>query len=245
MGSKLAILAAQLIVMTAVVREAAADTTARGLFKQGIDEYKAQKYDAAATTLQHSYELDPKPDVLFALAQAERLGGHCPEATAHYKKLLESISDLPTAKLIQNNLALCPHPEVEKPPPAPANRPEPRSPPPAPITRTVVRDVRHTDVLATMLFAGGMLGLGTGGGFYLASRTSQDAADHAGTLDDHERFADRMTTERMASFLAGGAGVVMIGVAVVRWARGGKSKSTEVTVAPTASGTMMFVSSRW
>jgi len=246
MGSKLAILAAHLIVMTVVVREAAADTKARGLFKQGIDEYKAQKYDAAAATLEQSYELDPKPDVLFALAQAERLGGHCPEATAHYKKLLESISDLPTAKLVQTNLALCPQPEAEKPKPAePANRPEAASRQPQPITKTVVREVRHTDVLATMLFAGGMLGLGAGGGLFLASKNSQEAADHAGTLDDHERFAQRTTTERMASFIAGGTGVLMIGIAVVRWARGGGAKSTEVAVAPTANGTMMFVSSHW
>ena len=245
MGSKLAILAAQLVAMTALARDAAADPTARGLFKQGIEEYKAQKYDAAAATLKQSYELDPKPDVLFALAQAERLGGRCPEAVAHYKKLLETIGDLPTAKVIQNSLALCQQPEAEKPKPAePASRPAP-PPPPRPITKTVVREVRHTDVLATMLATGGMLGLGAGGGLFLASRTSQDAADHARTLDDHERFTRQMGTERMAAFVAGGTGAVMIGVAVVRWARGGEAKSTEVTVAPTAGGTMMVVSSRW
>jgi hypothetical protein len=246
MGSKLAILAAQLIVAAAGAREAAADATARGLFKQGIDEYKAQKYDASAATLKHAYELDPKPDVLFALAQAERLGGHCPEATAHYKKLLASITDLATAKLVQTNLALCPQPDVEKPPTEPVKRPEPPPPPPPPpIIKTVVREVRHTDVLATMLATGGMLGLGAGGGLYLASRNSQDAADHAGTLGDHERFADRTEKERIASFVAGGAGVVMLGIAVVRWARGGEPTSTEVTVAPTANGPMMVVSSRW
>lgn len=244
MGSKLAILAAQLIVASVTAREAAADVTARGLFKQGIDEYKAQKYDASAATLKHSYELDPKPDVLFALAQAERLGGHCPEATAHYKKLLASITDLATAKLVQNNLALCPQPDVEKPPSEPVKRPEP-PPPPPPIIKTVVRDVRHTDVLATMLATSGVLGLGAGGGLYLASRNNQDAADHAGTLDDHERFADRAEKERMACFIAGGAGVVLLGVAVVRWAHGGKPTSTEVTVAPTANGPMMVVSARW
>jgi tetratricopeptide (TPR) repeat protein len=247
MGSKLAILAAQFVAMTVLVREAAADTTARGLFKQGIEDYKAQKYDVAAATLKQSYELDPKPDVLFALAQAERLGGHCPEAVAHYKKLLESVSDLPTAKVIQNSLALCPQAAAEKPKPAePASQPETRAPRPSPpITKTVVREVRHTDVLATMLVAGGMLGLGAGGGLFLASRNSQDAADHARTLDDHERFTKQTATERMASMIAGGTGAVMIGIAVVRWARGGEAKSTEVTVAPTANGTMMVVSSRW
>jgi tetratricopeptide (TPR) repeat protein len=245
MGSKLAILAAQLVAMAALARNAAAEPTARGLFKQGIEEYKAQKYDAAAATLKQSYALDPKPDVLFALAQAERLGGRCPEAVTHYKKLLETIGDLPTAKVIQNSLALCPQPEAEKPRPAePASRPEP-PPPPRTITKTVVREVRHGDVLATMLATGGMLGLGAGGGLFLASRRSQDAADHARTLDDHERFTRQMTTERMAAFIAGGTGAVMIGVAVVRWARGGEAKSTEVTVAPTAGGTMVVVSSRW
>ena len=245
MGSKLALLAAQLIAATLFVRGAAADTKARELYKRGINEYKAQKYRESATTLKQSYELDPKPDALFALAQAERLDGDCPAAIGHYKQLLESTTDLPTAKAVQSNLALCePEPE-EKPAPQAAPPPPPPSPPRT-ITRTVVREVRRSDKLATLLFAGGMLGLGAGGGLYLASINNREAAARAFTLDDHEQLADRADIQRLASFAAGGAGAVLIGVAIVRWATGGgASKATEVTLAPSAHGTMLVVSSGW
>jgi tetratricopeptide (TPR) repeat protein len=243
MGSKLALLA-QLIAATLIVRSAAADTKARELYKRGIDEYKAQKYSEAVATLKQSYELDPRPDALFALAQAERLGGRCPEAIDHYKKLLESTTDLPTAKAVQSNLELC-RPEPEKPPPPPPKAaPEP-PPPSRTVTRTVVREVRHTDKLATLLFAGGMLGLGAGGGLYLASTGNRDSADRALTLDDHDRLLDRADTQRLAAAVAGGAGVAMIGVALVRWATGGAAKQTEVTVAPARGGTMLVFSSGW
>jgi tetratricopeptide (TPR) repeat protein len=247
MGSRLALLAAaQLIAAAVPAGDAIADTRARELYKRGIEEYKAQKYEAAVATLKESYDLDPKPDALFALAQAERLGGRCPEARAHYKKLLEATTEIATAKAVQSNLDLC-GPEPEK--PAPRREPEkPAAPPPTPtpITKTVVREVRHTDKPATLLLAGGMLGLGAGGGLFLASRNSRDDADRALTLDDHNRLLDRADLQRIASFAAAGAGVALIGVAVVRWVIGGEAKSTEpkpgVTLAPSASGAMLVLS---
>jgi tetratricopeptide (TPR) repeat protein len=248
MGSKLALLAVQLIAATLLARSAAADTKARELYKRGIDQYKAQKYAEAVATLRESYDLDPKPDALFALAQAERLAGKCPDAIAHYKKLLASTTELPTAKAVQSNLDLCgPEPEKEPPPaPPPAAEPPPPPPPPKTITRTVTREVRRSDKLATLMFASGMLGLGAGGGLYLASTSSRDDAARALTLDDHDRITKRADTQRLGAAVAGGAGVLMIGVAVVRWATGGGgAKTTEVTFAPSAHGTLLVVSSGW
>jgi tetratricopeptide (TPR) repeat protein len=244
MGSRLAVLAAvHLIAATVLAGEADANPRARDLYKRGIEEYKAQKYEAAIATLKEAYELDPKPDALFALAQAERLGGRCPDARLHYKKLLDQTSDVAVAKAVQTNLELC-GPEPEK--PAPSPEPErPAAPPPPPVTKTVVREVRRSDKLATLLLAGGMLGLGSGGAMFLASRNSREDADRALTLDDNARLHDRADLERTLAIAAGGAGVLMIGVAVVRWATGGDAKSTEVTVAPSSRGAMLVLSSGW
>jgi tetratricopeptide (TPR) repeat protein len=247
MGSRLALLAViQLTAAVTLAREAAADTRARDLYKRGIEEYKAQKYEQAVATLKESYELEPKPDVLFALAQAERLAGRCPEARIHYRKLLDETSDPATMKAVQSNLELCgPDPDKVEPKQVEPERPaaEPKT-----ITKTVVHEVRRTDKLATILFAGGTLGLGAGGGLYLASLNSRDDAKRAGTLDDHARISDRADLQRIAAIAAGGAGVLMIGVAVVRWATSGSSTAeskTEVTLAPSASGAMLVLSSGW
>lgn len=245
MGSKLSLLAAELIALGLLVqRDAVADSAkARDLFKQGIEQYKAKDYDKAAATLARSYELDPKPDALFAQAQAERLGGHCREATVHYHQLLETTQDLPTIKAVQANLALCskepePPPVVVAPQKVEAGTPAP-PPPPQIITKTVVRDVPHSDTLATVLFAGGMLAVGGGVGLYIASNGALDDAKHARTLDDHETFTDRAKTERTLSFITGGVGLAMITVAIIKWSAGGASESrpsNEVAVTPTSGG---------
>jgi tetratricopeptide (TPR) repeat protein len=247
MGSRLAVLAAVELIAVALAREAAANPRARELYKRGIEEYKAQKYDAAAATLKDAYDLDPKPETLFALAQAERLAGRCPEARAHYRQLLEATTELPTARAVQTNLELCgPDPAKPAAPPPPASGAPASAPPPPPaITRTVVREVRRADKLATALLAGGMLGLGAGGGLYLASRDNRDAADRALTLGDHDRLLDRADLQQIAAIAAGGAGVALIGAAVLRWTLGGGAKTTEVTLAPSSSGTLLMVSSGW
>lgn len=250
MGSRLALLAAvQLIAAAALAGDARADGRARDLYKRGIDEYKAQKYEQAAATLGQSYELDPKPEALFALAQAERLAGRCADARGHYKKLLDATTELATAKAVQSNLELCgPDPAevaARRPEPAPVAAPSP----PRTITRTVVREVRRSDKLASLLLASGMLGLGAGGGLYLAARDSRRDADRAATLDDHDRLYDRAGTERIAALAAGAAGVALIGAAAVRWATAGTARTAEagpeVTLAPSATGALVVLSAGW
>ncbi len=253
MGSKLALLAAaELIAISLIGRDASADDArkARDLFKKGVDEYTAKMYDDAAATLAASYALDPKPDALFAQAQAERLGGHCHEAILHYRHLLETANDLPTIKAVQTNLAACPpedsqpvkvEPKVE----VPTEKVEPAAP--QIVTKTVVREVPKSDRLSTVLFAGGMLGLGVGAGLYVASNGALDDADHARTLDDHEKFTDRAKLERTLAYGVAGAGAALITVAVIRWATGGSSRSSgsEVAVTPTSGGGMLSLSSAW
>jgi tetratricopeptide (TPR) repeat protein len=243
MEPRLALLAAvQLIVAVLSAGEAEANPKARELYKRGVEEYKARKYDAAIATLKESYALDPKPDALFALAQAERLGGRCPEARKHYKELLEETTEMATAKAVQSNLDLC-GPEPEKPArPVEAEKP---APPPQIVTKTVVREVRRSGKVASVLLAGGTLGLGAGGALFLASRNSRNDADRALTLDDHDRLVERADRERLMSFVAGGTGVLLVGAAIARWALARDAKPTEVTVAPAAGGALLVLSSGW
>ena len=239
MGSKLAILAA----VVGLAGTAYADKAAT-LMKKGIDEYKAGKYSDAATTLQQVYDLDHKPETLFALAQAQRLAGDCTSAAANYHKVLEQISDVNTAKLVQQNLALC-----EKEPPKPEPKPEPAPPPPPPaepkiITKTVYRDTGKTDVVAATMFGVGMLSLGAAGGLYLAASSNADAADKAATLDAHNSLSDKAKAEDVGMVVAAGVGVAAIGYAVFRWTHGSEPK-TEVAAVPTNGGGALWVSGRF
>jgi tetratricopeptide (TPR) repeat protein len=233
-GSKLPVLAAVQVMLFA---QAAHADQAGDLFKQGIELYKAGKYTEAVTALAKSYKLDAKPDALFALAQAERLAGNCDAAIKHYRKMLDSSTDLNTAKLVETNLALCQTiKDVDK-------KDEPKAPPPEP--KVVVKAVPHTDKLATTLFAGGMLGIGAAGGLYIASRTARSDAGHARTFDDYQTLSSRADRDQLMSFVVGGVSAAMIGVAVFKWTRSPKEESATVSVTPTATSATVTVIGRF
>jgi tetratricopeptide (TPR) repeat protein len=208
------------------------------LFKQGIELYKSGKYPEAVAVLAKAYKLDAKPEALFALAQAERLAGNCDAAVKHYRKMLDSATDLNTAKLVETNLALCETlNDVDK------KKEEPKSAPP-PEPKVVVKTVPHTDRLATTMFAGGMLGLGAAGGLYIASRTARADAGHARTFDDYQSLSDRADRDQLMSFVVGGVSAALVGAAVFKWTRAPKEEAA-VSVTPTAHGTAVSVTGRW
>jgi hypothetical protein len=246
-GSKLAVLAGHLIALAIGVGTAAAQTPAPqgppDLFKQGVEAYKAGRYDEAAGLLGKAYALDPKPEMLFPLAQAERLGGHCPAAIIHYKKLLESLTDLTTAKLVQNNVALCEQTESVDTKP---KHVDVTPPPPPPPPKTIVKVENHTDIVSLLLVAGGTLSIGTSVGFYIAANGARDDAAHARTLDDHNSFEDRANLDRGLSITTAVVGVGLVGFAVYRWVKGGGEQApATVSIAPTAGGTTVSVFARW
>lgn len=191
------------------VRPASADELG-DLMKQGSQAYQDGRYDDAIAKLDKAYELSPKPEILFALAQAERLGGHCPAALTHYKKVLEKMTDLDTAKLIEGNVALC-----EKTEAVDTDRPREKETPGP--TKTVVRVEHHTDKLALTSFAIGALGLGAAGGLYVASNATRDAAAGAPTLDGNHSLNSRADLERGMSYGAAGVGVALVTFAIYRW----------------------------
>jgi len=238
-GSKLPH-AAQIAVLVLGASTAAADPTADELAKQGADAYAAGHYDDAVTALQKAYALDPKKETLFALAQSERLGGHCPAAVEHYKLLLSQLNDLESSKLIEGNVALCEKTEALK---------KPDAPPPAPAqpaaVKTVVRVEHSSDRLATMSFAAGMLALGAGGGLFVASSNARDDAKTADTLAAHNQLDSRADTERGASYIAFGVGAAAVGYAIFRWVRGGDEDGAAVAVTPRAHGAAVGLTLRW
>lgn len=254
MGSKLTVLAAVIL----LGGTAAADAPGAAALKKGVDLYKAGKYAEARVQLEKAYKADPNPNTLFTLAQAERLAGDCMAAANHYKQVISEVGDLNVAKLVQQNLRLCEPEEDEK--PAPKQEPakndfEPKRDTtpvePRVVEKTVVVEQNKTDKLAAVLLGGGMLALGAAGGLYLAASGNSDAADLARSLPDHDALADKAKSQRTMMYVAGGAGVVMLGVAIFRFATGGTSKSetrdagVAVTPNPNGSGASVLLTSHF
>lgn len=242
MGTKL--LACAALAVAGLTTAAHADPAADAA-KKGFEAFKAGKYDEAVKHLKKSYDLDAKPETLYALAQAERLSGDCTSAAAHYHKVIDQMPDLNVSKLVQQNLSLCEkdQPKAEptpEPAPAPAAATAP-APEPKIVTKTVVREVSHTDKLAMGMLAGGTLAVGASIGLYLAARSNDDASLKVFNRDDYNSLRDKASTERTAMYVAGVAGVAALGYAVFRYTRHTDAKASEVAVVPTETGGTLWV----
>lgn len=245
----LAVLALSLVAASGVA-SADTKTLARDLFNLGIDEYKAKKYDDAAASLAKSHALDPRPDSLYALAQAERLANRCKEAIGHYEQLLEQTTNDKSIKKIKENIELCRQIEAGKPAPEEKHEDAKSVERDAPTIeyRTVVRTERKRDVLSIVLFAGGGVAISGGVATYLVARSQRNDADHASTLEEYNDKYDSSRRLKWISYASAGVGVSLITVALVRVIRGdssGESRTQEVAVTPTSGGSMVTFSSRW
>lgn len=226
-------------------RIAAADSAA-DLLKQGVEQYKAGKYADAVVSIGKAYQLDPKPETLFTLAQAERLSGDCKSAVPHYRQVIEQVGDFNVAKLVQQNLQLCEPKKPVEPKPVESKPVEPKvvEPKPQAVTRTVVRETTRVDKVAVSLYTAGGLALGLAGGFYFSARDNRDAAERAGSLADHDKLADRAKSQFTLAGISAGVGLAAIAGGVV-WSMTRTSKATEVAVTPTKGGSMLVLAKRW
>jgi hypothetical protein len=64
------------------------------LFNRGVEEMEARHYETACPAIEESYQLDPRPGVLFALAECEAQRGRIATAVAHYDEYLAIFAKL-------------------------------------------------------------------------------------------------------------------------------------------------------
>lgn len=143
--------------------------------------FNSAQYDKAIPEFQAAYEADPRPILLFNLAQASRLGGHPREAQALYERFLRLQPETELRAEIEGYLAEtkaqlepAPRPVEPAPPPlapapAPALTPAPVpapapvvAPPPRPVATPAPRRARPLGVAGWVLAGAGVLALGAG-----------------------------------------------------------------------------------
>jgi tetratricopeptide (TPR) repeat protein len=211
--------------------------------KQHLDlalkAYGADDYETAALEFDAAYKIDPEPSLLYGLAQAKRLGGHCDEALPIYKRYLDTKPTKSQVAAARSGIKLCeaapkpaPPPDPVKPPDPPPPDPEPPDPPPPPVVAdTTVTPPPpdppppppsdgpppwYTDKLGGALTIGGIAAAGVGVGFLVAYRGTMDKADAAEFLDDYDALLDKATTQRRIAYtgLAVGSAAIIGGVLV-------------------------------
>ena len=201
-----------------------------------------------------SYALDPQPNALYALAQAERLANNCKDALVHYKKVLEETKDDKIRKAVEQNVELCEQLEKgEKPVEIPKTTEEQtRLDAPVLQIRTVYRTEEKSDKLAIVLYAAGGTAIGGAVVTYVLSRSARSDADNAQSLTEYNDLYDRAQRMQWIAIGAAGVGVGLATWATIRVLRGKKSntertetRSSEVSLVPTNGGSMLSWSGSW
>lgn len=214
------------------VAPAAMDPEAKERFDRGLTGYTAKEYARAIKDFRLAYALDPRAEILFAWAQAERMYGRCSQATKLYTRFLKSKPSEQQAGAARTGIDRCKDqpdttpadPEdVEEPekkpvaaeqPPEPEPEPEPPPPPP-----------RRVDVLGISLLGVGVA-LGATGGALLG--VGENKARQLGGVTSYEDYSDgvgQIRTLRIAgSVLAGVGGALIIG-GIVKLIVGKKQQS--------------------
>jgi tetratricopeptide (TPR) repeat protein len=233
---------------------------AKARFSRGLEYYKLKEYEAAISEFEAAFAIDPRFEILFAQAQAERLSGDCASAVVLYRRFLASDppavhAEAARASLDKCETALRSGPDGEKaaqdekaapatPPPV-ENAPAPvEASRPAPAPEQAPGKPFYKDVLGDSLAGVGLVGIGVGVAFYVMSSSDASAADDATTYSEHARLLDRAEDRRTIALVGLGAGTALVAGAVIRWATmdgGGSERGTQVAVDVRSSSASLIV----
>lgn len=233
--------------------------------RRGIEFYAEKEYELAIVEFRAGFALDPRPDFLFALAQAERLSGDCPTAVIYYKRFLATKPSAKQSEAARINMKRCNRALESGPegPPrmrtddalrdaegvkaVPAAMPNPTS------DDLAVNTPWYRDRVASSLLVAGVVSAGIGTGFWVASSSAKSAADDASNLDDFRAHMSAASSRRTISLVSLAAAGGLIAAGVVRLALrkpGSKSKprsasAHELVAAPLSSGVMIGLAGRF
>ncbi len=213
---------ASLLCLAAMAGTARAELApaAKARLDAGLAQYNAGHFESAVVELEAAYEIDPDPSLLFTWAQAERLAQRCDSAVPRYRKFIASKPSAAAIELANNGIALC---EAARPGSAAAVGDAPLPWYKNPVGGAVVV---------------GVVGIGVGAGFLIASSGNRDRADHAATSDVFEHYLDVATTQRRigVTVLVLGAGLAGGGIGYHLWTKRSRTRTVVGT-----TGSSLFV----
>jgi hypothetical protein len=181
----------------------------RALYDTGMAHFRARAFVEAVRAFEAAYALEPRREVLFALAQATRLAGDCPRAVPLYERFLATGPPARQVDAARIALARCQEQKPIAPPAATAG--------PSPPTSTTV-DLRagpispwYRDPAGGALATAAVLSLGAGVGLLVASHRA-DREHRAAVVygrADERRAAAQNRQRWAAGALVGGSALAL------------------------------------
>jgi hypothetical protein len=173
---------------------------AQARYDEGMAHYAAREYRAAIGALEAAYALDPRPELIFAEAQATRLLGDCAAAVPLYQRFLATGPPSQQVEATRIAVARC-QALAPAPPPVIVRTPPPMPVPPPPRW--------YRDGRGGALVGAGLIGLGVGAALLTsaaaAERDARAIHDRYDAFDVRWSQAERRRGWGLAALIAGGA----------------------------------------
>jgi tetratricopeptide (TPR) repeat protein len=194
----------------------------------GTRYYSIQQFNKASDEYQAAYLLDPRPEYLYALAQAQREAGDCVKAIRTFENFLHLVHSEKYEALANTNIERCKHDLAEHPPSEGPPKPGPDRPPVAPPPETHVSPPPpapppepspwYRDWVGHAFVASGTVAAITGAVLFVSGRKTIDDASSAPTYADFLAQQGSLSSahtkqEAGVAAMAVGGGLVVAGVA--------------------------------
>jgi tetratricopeptide (TPR) repeat protein len=232
----------------------------------GTKLYNVQQYAQAADEYQAAYLLDPKPEYLYAIAQAQRLGGDCDKAVKSYEAYIRAKPPAGQLEKAQKNIDRChediqsrasmndlPPPEEVPPlPPAPPEPVEEAPKPPVILVAPPPPPPPGKSYLIGHVLVGGGVAIGAASTFlFLHGKSAIEDINAASTYDTFAMkkpgfdTAKTQQTLGVVGMAAGGALVIGGIVYYVMHSQAPDDEAPVVAPAPAPGGATVTVSGRF
>jgi tetratricopeptide (TPR) repeat protein len=222
---KQAVLALVVIVSWTAPVAHAAPTRAPAVdhYQVGKRLFEQKRYAEALEQFRQALLLTPRPEVLYSMAQTQRLLGDCASAVSTYRAFLAARPGEPLAEYARANIARCEQKPTSAPPAGPA---------------------WYRDIVGDVLVGGGLVAGATGAVIWHSGRAAAmnlaNAPDYQTFLARQSAASSALTEQRVgiAAMIVGGVAVIAGVVHYVHQARSPHRESS-LGVALTAGGALI------
>ena len=212
--------AAVLVAIVLVSSVARAGGTADEHIARARDLHAKGDFVHARDELLAAYQLDPRPELLFALGQVEFNIGEYQAAIDYYQRFNATGPSAEQAALTQQAIGAA-RIKLDQPPPPPPPR----------------RRHRHWDTEDWGLTAMGGLAITLGGGLLYDSHRLAD--NRTGSLKSYDARISEAHAVELSGIACAAAGVLAIGAAVVRWRLHLEDTVIEIHGSPSGASVML------
>ena len=200
------------------------------------DAHVRGDFAAARTELLAAYTLDARPELLFALGQAELNLGNYDAAIDYYEQFIATNPGDDQVALAQQAIGATRMRRAQPPPP-----PSPHVVTNAEPERPVVIHHRPWKIEDTGLVTLGGIAVVLGGSLVVYSR--QLANDRSGTLSDYDGRLENARTTRWTGIGIASGGALLISAALIRWRL--RPDGPELTATVTPAGSQLSIVGAW